>query len=711
MTFTIRAKVLLLSLTLFSIPYVGYEYVREMEKYLRDNLESSLRDTAHALASVLNDKPVLFSRTLLDTVREDTQKIPPIISFKFPIQLDGNSEEWADYLNKAEYYADKNILQNIGNYNPNSLSFKYLLGKYKNYLYALFIVKDEHLVYRSSASLPLNRSDHLQIVIQDTNKFFSTYWVIPQAPGWVSAYKVSVRENYSTTQTETRIQGTWQETQEGYTLELRIPLGMVSERLGFAVADVDNSKQREIKTLIGTSTVQYIEDTEKISVSSPEIERIIQSLGNTPGRQIWVLDRQQRVLAKNGDLQREFSQHPLNALYRLLLPPILENPKEERPVHLEGEEILQTLKKGEPNIRWYPTPDKSTVIVSAAYPVWAYAEVIGTVVVEETSNSIQTVQRQAIANLFNKTMIVFLIVTLLLLIFANRLSVQLQRLRNQAETAIDMNGRVTVTRIGSASKDEIGDLSRSFSAILEKLKQYNTYLEGMASRLSHELRTPIAVVRSSLENLESLEHTGQYALSNEIHVYIERAKEGVDRLNTIITRLSEATRLEQALQNTERERFNLTELIKSCVAGYRLAYSNRPFRAELQAAPMLVEGSPDLIAQMLDKLVSNAVDFAEDESPVKIRLSQEKQMAYLQVINRGPAIPPDMLDRLFESMVSLRPHGDKKEPHLGLGLYMVRLIAGYHGGHVRASNNPEEPGAVFTVTLPTRVWEMIPYLK
>jgi len=70
MTLTIRSKVLLLSLTLFSIPYVGYEYVREMEKYLRDNLETSLEDTARALASVLNERPALFSRKLLDTVRE-----------------------------------------------------------------------------------------------------------------------------------------------------------------------------------------------------------------------------------------------------------------------------------------------------------------------------------------------------------------------------------------------------------------------------------------------------------------------------------------------------------------------------------------------------------------------------------------------------------------------------------------------------------------
>jgi len=171
--------------------------------------------------------------------------------------------------------------------------------------------------------------------------------------------------------------------------------------------------------------------------------------------------------------------------------------------------------------------------------------------------------------------------------------VRLRSLRNQAETAIDINGRVTTSQIDSSAQDEIGDLSRSFSSILKKLKQYNTYLEGMASRLSHELRTPIAVVRSSLENIEQEDEPGKS------QIYIERAKQGINRLNTIITRLSEATRLEQALQNVEREVFDLTELVSSCVEGYRLAYPNQDFQAQLSSISITLKGAPDLIAQML----------------------------------------------------------------------------------------------------------------
>jgi len=698
MTLTIRSKVLLLSLTLFSIPYVGYEYVREMEKYLRHNLESSLQDTARALASVLHERSILFSRKLVDTVREDEQLFAH--SLKSPIKLDGNIEDWSDYLPQAGEYADKYILKNLGTYDPKSLSFKHLLGKYKTHLYALFIVQDDDVVYRTPKSLELDQNDHLQIVLQEPNQRSYRYLVTPTGPGWINAYRLPKNNDFSKAETENRIQGVWQPTKQGYIIELRIPLSQIGERLGFGLADVDRTPPNVIKTVIGTSPIQKLETVGKVFIPSPKIERILNSLGDVSGRRLWVLDRQKRVLAKNGELRREFPHHALNFLYRLLLPPASENFKDDlaRASRLEGAEVTQALN-GQADIRWSATSDKQAVIVSAAHPVWAKEQVIGAVVVQETSNSIQAVQREAIANLFNRTLIVFSIVTLLLLGFSNRLSVRLRHLRNQAETAIDANGRVTTTKIGSSAKDEIGDLSRSFSNILEKLHQYNTYLEGIASRLSHELRTPLAVVRSSLENLESL--ASLEGDNNESAIYIERAKDGINRLNMIITRLSEATRLEQVLQNAEREPFNLTELVTSCVAGYRLAYPYQAFHADLACHPITLEGVPDLIAQMLDKLISNAMDFSEDNAPIKIHLAQEKQLTRLEVINRGRPLPIEVeQERLFESMVSLRPQSGKREPHLGLGLYMVRLIVGYHGGQVKANPNPEAPGAMFTVFLP-----------
>ncbi len=112
-------------------------------------------------------------------------------------------------------------------------------------------------------------------------------------------------------------------------------------------------------------------------------------------------------------------------------------------------------------------------------------------------------QRNALVSLFNKTLLVFFVITLTLLIYATRLSLRLRRLSLDASEAIDEHGRVVGKITGSSASDEIGDLSRSYASMLDRLKEYNSYLESLAGKLSHELRTPMAVVQSSLDNLHS----------------------------------------------------------------------------------------------------------------------------------------------------------------------------------------------------------------
>jgi signal transduction histidine kinase len=248
---------------------------------------------------------------------------------------------------------------------------------------------------------------------------------------------------------------------------------------------------------------------------------------------------------------------------------------------------------------------------------------------------------------------------------------------------------------GSSANDEIGDLSRSFSTVLERLAQYNRYLESMAGRLSHELRTPIAVVRSSLENLK-LER-----MPEDAAVYLDRANDGLKRLDTLLTRMTEATRLEQAVRETQRERFDAREVVKGCA----YAYPNKRIEIDLPDAPVPVRGAPDLYAQMLDKLVANAVDFAYSgkeagDEPIRVRLEPRGGEAVLTVSNRGPRLPDAMAGKLFESMVSIRPGNSSKEPHLGLGLYIVRLVAEFHGGIAEALDREDGSGVVMRVRSP-----------
>jgi dedicated sortase system histidine kinase len=434
--------------------------------------------------------------------------------------------------------------------------------------------------------------------------------------------------------------------------------------------------------------------------ASGEMERILRSLGRADLR-IWIVDRQERLLAIAGGLQKKavapHREDGLDLLARALRPVtslLLERPTEDFDDALPESQItgageVRSALQGMAGRRWRNSTDARAVILSAAHPIWSGDEVVGAVVVEETTNAIRSLSDRTLEKVVAVTLVAFVLGAVVLLAFASRLSLRLRRLRDEAEEAIDSQGRVKKLIAGSKSQDEIGDLSRSFSTALERLAQYNAYLENLGGRLTHELRTPITVVRSSLENLRMA------SVPDEARVYTERAAEGLARLETILTRMSEATRLEQLVRQPERERFDAREVVRGCASGYAPAYPNVKFAVTVPDKPVLLRGAPDLYAQMLDKLAANAADFSDGE-PVRIRLDEH---GTLTVSNSGPLLPAEMAGRLFESMVSFRGR-EGREPHLGLGLYIVRLIAEFHGGHARAANREDGSGVVVRVDCP-----------
>jgi signal transduction histidine kinase len=277
--------------------------------------------------------------------------------------------------------------------------------------------------------------------------------------------------------------------------------------------------------------------------------------------------------------------------------------------------------------------------------------------------------------------------------FSFRVSRRISRLRDKAEAAIDARGHIQALLPDAHARDEIGDLSRSFSAVLARLSQQQNYLETLADRLSHELRTPVAVVRSSLENL-------RLACPEPMaQTYVGRAEDGLARLSAILNRMSEATRLEQSLQNAESERYELGAVIAACVQGYRSAWPQVVFELALPATAVMVEGSPDLLAQMLDKLIDNAVDYHASGTPVRISLELGEGEAQLGVANAGPVLSDQLAKRLFNAMVSVREGRQTGGMHLGLGLYVARLIARFHGGRIAAVNLADGSGVEIQVQL------------
>ncbi|HTN26595.1 MAG TPA: ATP-binding protein [Burkholderiales bacterium] len=442
-------------------------------------------------------------------------------------------------------------------------------------------------------------------------------------------------------------------------------------------SELRRQAERELQRLTGAAR----SPTDDSGTSDSEIAAILKGVQRASSR-IWVVSRDYRVLALAGSLKRE---PEAKGFTQWLLGWLVGEPGEEFDEAIADEtfaasrEIAAALQ-GASGTRTRHSSDGLTLIVSAAHPIWVGDAVHGAVVVEETTGRIASLRNQALERLLVLTLAAFGLVAAVLLWFATRISNRIRRLSEEADAAIDAKGRVTRLLTASDAQDEIGDLSRGFTTMLSRLARYNNYLEGMAGRLSHELRTPIAVVRSSLENLRASQSAGESAK------YLARAEEGLARLATILARMSEASRLEQGLAAASREVFDATPVVRGCVEGYRLAYAPREFQLEVPTSRAFVRGTPDLLAQMLDKLVENAADFAAPNTPVRVILSNDGERVALRVENEGQPLPEALRGSTFESMQSLRSTPSAGVPHLGLGLYIARLIAEFHGGTLRADS-------------------------
>ena len=703
--FGIRAQLLLASLALLAVPWAGISFVQEMERFLRQGHEQSVAATAQAAATALHDKPKLFEpQPSGASPWHDTGDLY-LFSLPSAIELDGAAQDWPNSI-VAHTYSPPPDTESLP---ASKATFTLRLGQHGAYVYALLEVSVAQIDYRVPQQAFIEQADHVEFALTSPEGEFKRFAVSPVRAGEGPAYSLQFEAGkLMLGAAEPRMKSVWRETANGYNVELALLVSLLGERLAFGVTDVTEA-DAGVVTEISSSTLSQRAGMGRLIVPSPEIQQVVQGLGRATSR-IRVVDKQQRVIAEIGSLKR--AQQALSAstpsategILQPLFARILQQPSNDftddsaRATHLETRELESALR-GVPQTGRRATSntqrDAQVMIVSSAYPIWIQDQVIGAVVVEETTNAMLTIRNQALEKLLTRVLGVFLIVILALLLFASRLSYRIRRLRNEAEAAIDLKGRVRGSLQQSAqANDEIGDLSRAFSSVLQRLGQYNHYLENMASRLSHELRTPIAVVRSSLDNL------AQQSATPDAKVYMDRAQQGVQRLNTILTRMTEARQLEQALQSAEQERFDLQQVVAGCVAGYRVIYADTTFNLRIPAAPILLYGVPDLIAQMLDKLIANAVDFHLSDSTVDLALATSGDQATLTISNEGPLLPEGMAAQLFQSMVSVRTHKTGDEPHLGFGLYIVRLIVEFHRGTVNATNRKDGAGVIVTLNLP-----------
>ena len=270
---------------------------------------------------------------------------------------------------------------------------------------------------------------------------------------------------------------------------------------------------------------------------------------------------------------------------------------------------------------------------------------------------------------------------------------RIRNLRREAAAAIDQHGRLKANSLNAERRagDEIGDLSRSVSNMLTRLHQHNTFLENMPRTLRHEINNPLNTLSTSLQNLEEENPTVRSSK------YLASAKRGVLRIGAIVQNLADAANLEESLEAEDLEIVDIQQLVENYVNNCKVTHKQHEFVYRGVSGAVFARVADYRIEQLLDKIIDNAIDFHRTNSPIKVQLDTYRGFLQISVANRGPTLP-NAGEMLFESMVSHR--GPHNRLHFGLGLYVVRVIAEYHGGTVRAMNLTDGSGVAIMVQLP-----------
>jgi two-component system, OmpR family, sensor histidine kinase ChvG len=691
--FRLRTKLLLLALTTLALPWAGCQYAREMETVLRESEQQSLLAVTTTIAGSLKGRQELLFRadSLPGSEASNPRDITPVVLSGAPL-IDGRAEDWDTDA--------RNLIRVAG---AGSDSLRILAATHERWLYLALLVRDDRMVFDASELAPLDREtigDRVWLAFDDKRGgqqrlFFGSTGVGPLRGRYIETLEYGREQAVE----EQRIDAIWQRTRagDGYVMEIGIPLSMVGQHLGVLIDDRD--RRGAARTSYGTLDPSDLRATGRLIAASPDLGDHLRQFAQ-PGVELTVASSTGAILTRldapalPGDYTRFRGFLP--RMYRLFLdgdalPRSYTQAERER----AAQRLTESAVKGSPATALIAGRYENSVTVAAAAPILSAdgKQIIGVIQLAQTADRWLTLRDRALTRLLNLTLIVTLFAVGAAFWFAGRMTLRITRLGHASETALGREGNLSRVLPESNAKDELGDLSRSFSSLLGRLDEYTGYLRTLAGKLAHEIRTPLTIIRSSLENLESEANT------DNARTYISRAREGSERLGAILTAMGAATKVEEAIAHTERQRFDLAALVRTAVGAYGSAFPQRRFTCEAPDEAVAIMGAPDLIVQMLDKLIDNAVDFSADGATISVVLSVQAEVIELSVANPGPPLPAETATRLFESLWQSRSEADKR-PHFGLGLYIVRLIAEFHGGSASAANLPNDVGAIFTVSLP-----------
>ena len=358
--------------------------------------------------------------------------------------------------------------------------------------------------------------------------------------------------------------------------------------------------------------------------------------------------------------------------------------------------LIRAREEGVSQIELTHAPDRTPVITAAA-PVGLLGSTLLT-----TRNAVDITEavRSARQTLGIAVLLVLLSSILLSLFLARTIVMPLRELAQAAVRVRQGRDRsVEVPRLPQR-RDEIGLLARAVSDMTSGLRHRIDAVDHFAADVAHEIKNPLASLRSAIESLPKVEDPEVRRKLTDI------ATHDVRRIDRLVTEISDASRIDSEMSRATLERIDLGQLVQAIAGSREDRAENRDHRITISAtgfAPVVIGVGPRL-ERVLENLFDNAVSFSPPEAPIEVAINNDGDLVHLTVCDAGPGIPEDAREKVFTRFHSVRPETEDFGQHSGLGLAIARAIVEAHDGTLVAQARADgKQGACMRLCIPAAV--------
>ena len=284
-------------------------------------------------------------------------------------------------------------------------------------------------------------------------------------------------------------------------------------------------------------------------------------------------------------------------------------------------------------------------------------------------------------------LLVLLAVALLCYMLATNLATPLRVLGR----TVEQFGKGNLSaRVNSRRQDEIGELSRAFDQMADRIQTLLTAERRLLQDISHELRSPLARLSFAVELVRTADNR---------EGAVARLKKEIDRLTHLVGSLLQVTRVEGDPASLKREVFSVNELLRELVADGAIEADVRGCRLIVkEEEQILVRADHELLRRAVENILRNAIRHAPEGTPIEMALECQSSTVSVSVRDYGPGVPEEMLPSIFKPFFRVYSSRDSASGGAGLGLAIAQSAIALHGGNLSATNT--HPGLLVRIELP-----------